>query len=99
MAVASRLALPVEPDRQGQGMRVESLGLGETDRRGGKGGEARRVAADERGSLDKVEDAETRGKPRAARGRQHMVGPGDVVADRLGRPAAEKDRAGVTHLL
>ncbi len=49
----------------------------------------------ERGALQEIEDAEAGGKARAARGRQHMVGPGDIVADRFGRIAAEKDRAGV----
>ena len=76
-------------------MGVEPLRLGEADRGRGEAREARFVAADNRRPLHKVEDAEPRGKTRAACGRQHVVGAGDVVADRFRRMASEKDRAGV----
>ena len=38
------------------------------------------------------------GEARAARRRQHVVGAGDVIADRLGRIAAEEDGAGIADL-
>ena len=57
------------------------------------------VQDDERGALEEIGDAEPAREARRARGRQHVVGAGDIVADRLGRMAAEEDRAGMTDLL
>src|SRR5579872_1764917 len=94
--VASAM-LAAEPKRQGERVRVEPLRLGEADRRRGDGGEARRVATDDRRALHEVENAEPGGEAGAARGRQDMVGARDVIANRLGRVAAEKDRAGMPH--
>ena len=55
---------------------------------------AARVVLDDRRTLDEVRHAERRGEPRAAARRQHVAGAGDVVAHRLGRVRAEKQRAG-----
>ena len=38
------------------------------------------------------------GEARAAAGRQHVVGPGDIIADRFGRVPAEEHAAGVADL-
>src|SRR6266576_3954319 len=79
-------------------MRVESLGFRETDRRRRENAKARGVAADDRRALHEIENAEPGGKAGAARGRQHMVRPGDVITDRLRGIAPEEDRAGVMYL-
>src|SRR5436190_24051756 len=76
-------------------MGVQSLRLREPDRRGGERREACSVATDERTALQEIENAETRGKPRAPGRRQDMVGTSDIVADRLGCVTAEKDRPGM----
>ena len=55
-------------------------------------------AFEDRGALHEVEHAEARREARRARGRQHVVGAADVVADRLRRVGAEEDRAGVADL-
>src|SRR5882762_7137239 len=78
-------------------MRIEPLCRGEADRRRGERGEARSIAADDRAALHEIEDAEAGGETRAARRRQYVVRPGDVIADRLGGVAAEENRAGVVH--
>ena len=52
---------------------------------GPRRGELLRPAVEDRGALHEVEHAEARREPRRARGRQHVVGAGDIVADRLGR--------------
>src|SRR5262249_4282193 len=48
-----------------------------------------------RAALHEVEHAKARGETGAACGRQNMVWPCNIVADDLGRVAAEKQRAGV----
>ena len=80
-------------------MGIKPFCLSETDRRRGQRRQARSIAADERAALEEVENAEARGEARAARRRQYMVGTGDIVADRLGRMAAEEDRTRVANPL
>ena len=80
-------------------MRLETLGLGETDRSRPQRREARWIAADQRGALDKVEDAQTGSKACAARGRQNVIRAGYVITDGLGRVATEKDGADMMHPL
>jgi len=74
-------------------VRVQPLRFGETDRGRGERRKARRVATDERSALQEIENPETGGKARAAGGWKNMVGPRNVVADRLGSVAAEKNRS------
>src|SRR5689334_19283263 len=76
-------ATRIEPQRQGERVGVEALGFGEADRRRRERGKTGRVAAHNRRALHEVEDAETGGKAGAARGRQHVVGTGNVIADRF----------------
>src|SRR5215468_5618385 len=93
-AVPSRHCVTAEADGKREGVRIEALGLGQAQRGGADRGEAGGITAHERGALQEVEDAETGGEARAAAGRQHVVGAGNVVADRFRRVAAEKDGAG-----
>ncbi len=76
-------------------MRARPFGLGE--RKGCRRERCQRLgrARDERRALDEVGDAQAAREARGARRRQHVVGAGDVIADRFGRVAAEEDRAGV----
>ena len=76
-------------------MSREPFGFAEGDRRGPQRRERPRVAPQQRGALDEVEHAETGGEARRARGRQHVIGAADIIADRLGREGAEKDGADV----
>ena len=80
-------------------VRVEALGLGQRQRRRAERGQRLRRAGHDRGALQEVGDAEAAREARRARGRQHVVGAGDIVADRLGRVAADEDRAGMRDLL
>ena len=80
-------------------MRLQPFRLGEMDCCRCQHRQARGVTADERAALEEVEDAEAGSEPRAARRRQDMVGPGDIVADSLGGMAAEKDGAGMANPL
>src|SRR5215470_3771225 len=95
ISAGSTLAVAAEPDRQRQGMRLEAFRPGETDRGRAERCKARRIAADERAALEKIENAKPGGIPRAPSRRQDMVGSGDVIADRFGRMAAEEDRSGM----
>ena len=54
-----------------------------------------RVELQDRGALHEVEHREARGEARRARGRQHVVRAGDIVADHLRRMPPEEDRAGI----
>ena len=55
-------------------------------------------AIDQAGALLEIVDPQRRGEARRARGRQHVVGAGAVVAQRLGGVASHEDRAGVADL-
>ena len=91
-----RASSPVEPDRDRAGVGVEAL---RPRRARSPPGRARAscsgAAFEDRGALHEVEHAEARREARRARGRQHVVGAGDIVADRLRRVRAEEDRAGI----
>ena len=56
-----------------------------------------RAELQHRGALHEVEHRQARREARRARGRQHVVGAADIVADDLRRVAAEEDRAGIAH--
>ena len=76
-------------------VRFETLGARE---RGGDGAEEARAFArdaDHARALLEVVDTQGRREARRARGGQHMVGTGAVIAQRLGGVVAEEDRAGV----
>src|SRR5712671_3630225 len=77
-------------------MRIEPLSLGKAYRGRGENIEARGIAANDRRALHEIENAEARGEPSTPGGRQHMVGPGDIIADRFRGVTPEKDCARVT---
>ena len=52
-----------------------------------------RSSLDEAGPLDEVVHPERRGEARRAAGREHVVGPGEVVAERLRRVRPDEDGA------
>ena len=86
---------PVEADRDRARVGVEPFGLAERDRRGPERAQLLGPAFEQRGALHEIEHAEARREARRARGRQHVVGAGDVIADRFRRVRAEEDRAGI----
>ena len=64
--------------------------------RPGRSPPARRpIGLDPGGALEEVEHRQAGGEAGGAPGRQHVVRPGDVVAQRLRAPGAEEGRAGV----
>ncbi len=67
------------------------------ERDGGAGERAQllRAAFEDRGALHEVEHAEPGRETRRTRRRQHVVGAGDIIADRLRRVGADEDRAGI----
>jgi len=77
-------------------VRVEPFGLGE------RGDLLRRLiqflarVADGARASEEVVDAEGGGEARRAARGEHVVRPGEVVADGFGRVRAEEDRAGVS---
>ena len=76
-------------------MRVEPFGLGQRDRRRREAPQLLGAELEDRGALHEVEHRQAGREARRARGRQHVVGAADIVADRLRRVAAEEDRAGI----
>src|SRR3546814_6975142 len=74
------------------------LGARERDGGGADRGEARLVEREEAGALHKVGDRQPARETRAASGGKDMVRPRDIIADSLGRLAAEADRSGMAHL-
>ena len=78
-------------------MRIESFCAGQRYGGGADASEPSLVAAHHRCPLHEIENAEAGGKPRAAFGRQDVVGAGDVIADCLRGEAAEEYRTGVAH--
>ena len=71
--------------------------LRRSERDGGVGKRAQllRAAFEDRGAFHEVEHAEAGGEARRARGRQHVVRAGHIVADRLRRMRADENRAGI----
>ena len=57
------------------------------------------IQRQQRGALHEIQHRQAGGEARRARGGQHMVGPGDIIAHGFGRVAAQEDRAGMAHLL
>ena len=76
-------------------MRGKSFRLAERDGGGAERAQLLRPAFEQRGALHEIEHAEARRKARRARGRQHVVGAGDVIADGFRRMRADEDRAGI----
>ena len=76
-------------------MGFQPFRVGKTDHSWRKRCQTRGLAAYERAALEEVENAEAGCETRAARRRQYMVGPGDIIANGLWGMAAEEDRAGV----
>ena len=65
--------------------------------RRGRPGPAPPVGRHPGGALEEVEHRQAGGEARGAPGGQHVVGAGDVVAERFRAEAAEEDGAGVAH--
>ena len=78
-------------------MRGKSLGTRKRDRCGSDGRKARFVERQEAGPFHEIGDRKPARKTGAAAGREDVVGPGDIVADRLGRLTAKEDRARMAH--
>ena len=76
-------------------MGLEPLGLAERDRRSRERAQRLRSAFEDRGAFHEIEHAEAGGESRRSRGRQHVIGAGDVIADRFRRMRADKNRAGI----
>ena len=87
----------IEADRHRAGVRGKSLRFAERDRCGAERAQLLGSAFEHRSALHEIEHAETRREARRARRRQHVVGAGDVIADRFGRVRADEDRAGIAH--
>ena len=79
-------------------MGLKAFGFGKNDRRRPEDPQLLGVKPQDRGALHIVEHAEAGGEARRAGGRQHMVGAADIVADDLGRMAANENRAGIADL-
>ena len=56
------------------------------------------AAFQDRGSLHEVKYAKARREAGGARRRQHVIGAADIIADGLGRMAAEEDGPGIADL-
>ena len=76
-------------------MRGESLATRELRRDRAEPLSALARDPDDARALLKIVDAERRREARRARGRQHVVGPRAIIAERLAAVAAEENRAGV----
>jgi hypothetical protein len=78
-------------------MGIEPLGAGERHGRRAKRLQAIGIELEKRGALHKVQHTEAGSKAGAARGRQHVIGAGDVIADHLRRIAPDEDGAGIVY--
>ena len=83
------------PEFNCPGMGVQPFGSTERDRGIGKSAQLLGPAFEDRGALHEIEHAEPGGETCRARGRQHVVRSGDVIADRFRRMRADEDRAGI----
>ena len=79
-------------------MGFKALGLGERDRFGSQHAHGRGIERKQGRALHEIQDRETRGKARGTRGRQHMVGAGDVIAHCFRRLGSQENRAGMARL-
>jgi len=80
-------------------MGVKPFRISERNCRGTERGELFGPAFEDRGALHEIEHAKAGRKPRRTRGRQHVVGTRDIIADCLGCVCPKKDRAGVADFL
>ena len=79
-------------------MRAKPFGVGKRDPGWRNAGKTASITFDHRGSFHKVHHAKPGRKSRRARGRQYMVGSGDIVADGFRCVATKEDRAGMSDL-
>src|SRR6185369_16085128 len=92
---ASRGLRPVQPDGDGAAMGGQPLRFGERQRRRAQVRERLGIAGKYARALEKVQHRQSGRKPRRTRGRQNVVGSGDVVADRFGRVSPKKRGTGM----
>ena len=85
----------IQPYGDGTGVRGKPFRLGERQSGRTEPGERIGCASHQGGALQKIGDAQPPREARRTRGRQDMIGSGDVVADCFGRMATKEDRAGV----
>ncbi len=88
-------SVSAQPHFGGAGVRGQAFAVGQ---HAGDTAELLRALGadlDDAGALDEVVHPQRRGEPGRARSGQDMVGPGAVVAERLGGVGAEKQRASV----
>src|SRR5580693_2157258 len=83
----------IEPDGDRAAMRSQAFRLGERESGGPKPRQRLGIASKHAGALEEIQDRKPRGEPRGTRGGQHMVRPGDVIADGFWRVTAKKHRA------
>ena len=74
-------------------MRVQSLFIGQTHGIGTDFGQRSGVTTYQRTAFHEIQYRQSRRIARRARGRQHVIGPGNVIAHRFGRIAAQKNGA------
>ena len=74
-------------------MRRQALGLGQTQGSRRDGGKTLRADPLDAHPLQEIVETEPRRKARGAAGRQDVVRPGDIIAERFRRIVAEEDRA------
>src|ERR1700687_2521963 len=74
---------------------VETFGLCQRDGGRSKIRQRPRIAGDKRRALHEIEHRKAGGEACGARGGQYVIGSGNIISDRLGRVAAEEDRARV----
>ena len=93
--VTSRPVGEADLDRGAVSGQVLCAGQGDDVRR--HLGQRRLVVIDDVDAAQERLHREPAGMARAAAGGQHVVGPGDVVAQGYRRPGADEDGAGVAH--
>src|SRR3970040_3158118 len=86
-----------QASQDGLRMRVEALEAGKGDGHGSDVLEALAAQLLDRHGAQEIADAEARIAMRIAVGRQYVVRAAAIVADRLGRPSAEKHGTGRLH--
>ena len=84
-------------DADGSRVGLKALGLRHADDVLGRVGQALGGVGDDARRLDEIGPAQRRGVAGRALGRQHVVGAGEVIADRLGGRRAEEQRAAVAN--
>ena len=87
-----------DPDFRGAGVGGQTLAVGENGGGPAEHAGARRRALDQAGAFLEIIDAERRGKPRRARGRQNMVRTRAVIPENLRGVAPHENSTGVADL-